>query len=157
MQATAKKTPVSGAAGAELAQLRQLLLGKDYQSLLALKQQMDDPELYSARLADVISEALALRSARDRSIATALAPTLDNALAESIEQDPKRLANALYPVMGPAIRKSINEVLSQTFETFNQLLEQSLSPRSLFWRFDAWRTGRSYAEVVLVNTLEYHV
>ncbi|MEZ5478916.1 MAG: OmpA family protein [Thiolinea sp.] len=157
VQATAKKTPVSGAAGAELAQLRQLLLGKDYQSLLALKQQMDDPELYSARLADVISEALALRSARDRSIATALAPTLDNALAESIEQDPKRLANALYPVMGPAIRKSINEVLSQTFETFNQLLEQSLSPRSLFWRFDAWRTGRSYAEVVLVNTLEYHV
>ena len=42
-------------------------------------------------------------------------------------------------------------------ENFNQLLEQSLSPKSLRWRFDAWRTGRSYSELVLLNTLEYEV
>jgi len=145
------------AAGQELDQLRELLLGQDYQVLLELKQQLDNPERFSQRLAGVISEALSLRIARDASVASVLAPTIERALSESVERDPKQLADALYPVMGPAIRKSINEVLSQTLQTFNQLLEESLSVRSLLWRFDAWRTGRSYSEVVLMKTLVYQV
>jgi OOP family OmpA-OmpF porin len=59
--------------------------------------------------------------------------------------------------MGPAIRKSINETLSEALGTFNQLLEQSLSFRALRWRFDAWRTGRSYSEIALMRTLIYQV
>jgi OOP family OmpA-OmpF porin len=86
-----------------------------------------------------------------------LAPSLESAIKESIAADPEALAESLYPVMGPAIRKSISETLSQMLENMNQLLEQSLSPKSLGWRFKAWRTGRSYAEIVLINTLEYQV
>jgi OOP family OmpA-OmpF porin len=59
--------------------------------------------------------------------------------------------------MGPAIRKSISETMQQMLENLNQLLEESLSPKSLRWRFDAWRTGRSYSELVLLNTLEFSV
>ncbi|MEZ5535706.1 MAG: hypothetical protein R3F02_08770 [Thiolinea sp.] len=137
--------------------LRDLLLGKDYQSLLELRRQLNTPELHSEKVAAVVSEAIDLRARRDESLSDVLTPTIENALSRSIEKDPQRLADALYPVMGPAIRKSIHEVLAQTFETFNQLLEQSLSPRFLGWRFDAWRTGRSYSEVVLLNTLEFQV
>lgn len=141
----------------QLEQLRALLLGSDYQVLLDLRQHLLDNEGYSIHVAGVISEALTLRSRQDDSLSAALSPTVEEALGRSVERDPDRLANALYPVMGPAIRKSINEVLTQTLETFNQLLEQSLSPRSLRWRFDAWRTGRSYPEVVLMKTLVYQV
>ena len=141
----------------QLLLLRQLLLGKDFQALQKQYQQWNNPELYAQHLATVVTEALRLRAEQDSSLAEALSPTIEASLAESIERDPQHLANSLYPVMGPAIRKSINEVLSQTFETFNQLLEQSLSPKSLLWRFDAWRTGRSYSEVVLLNSLEYQV
>ena len=141
----------------DLERLRTILLGKDYNDLLALKQQLETPQQHSEKIAAVVSEALAIRTAQDNSLSEVLSPTIENALTDSIERDPQRLANALYPVMGPAIRKSINEVLTQTFDTFNQLLEQSLSPKSLQWRFDAWRSGRNYAEVVLLNTLEYQV
>jgi OOP family OmpA-OmpF porin len=141
----------------DMQRLRDLLLGKDYQSLLELRRQLNTPELHSQKVAAVVSEAIHLRTHQDESLADALSPTIENALTRSIEKDPQRLANALYPVMGPAIRKSIHEVLAQTLETFNQLLEQSLSPRFLSWRFDAWRTGRSYSEVVLLKTLEYQV
>jgi len=145
------------AAGQELEHLRELLLGQDYQALLELKRQLGNPERFSRQLAGVISEALSLRIARDSSVSSVLAPTIERALSESVARDPGHLADALYPVMGPAIRKSINEVLSQTLQTFNQLLEESLSVRSLLWRFDAWRTGRSYSEVVLMKTLVYQV
>lgn len=140
-----------------LEQLRVLLLGAEYQTLSDLRQQLLDRERYSLHVAEVISEALALRAQQDSSLSEALSPTIEAAVSRSVENNPSRLANALYPVMGPAIRRSIQEVLQQALETFNYLLEQSLSLRSLFWRFDAWRTGRSYSEVVLLKTLVYQV
>ncbi len=141
----------------QLALLRRLLQSADHEQVVKVSQAFADKQRYSEHVAAVISEALAARAAQDDSLSDVLSPTVEQALTRSIENDPKRLANALYPVMGPAIRKSINEVLAQTLETFNQLLEQSLSPRSLLWRFDAWRTGHSYPEVVLLKTLLYQV
>lgn len=140
-----------------LEQLRILLLGADYQILSELRQQLLDRERYSLHVAEVISEALSLRAQQDNSLSEVLSPTVEGAVSRSVENNPGRLANALYPVMGPAIRRSIQEVLQQALETFNYLLEQSLSLRSVAWRFDAWRTGRSYSEVVLLKTLVYQV
>jgi OOP family OmpA-OmpF porin len=111
--------------------LRRLLLGADYDELLALKQVLNDPEAFSNKLAPVISKAISLRTRSDQSLAEVLAPSLDAAIKESIAADPAALAESLYPVMGPAIRKSISETLSQMLENMNQLLEQSLSPKSL--------------------------
>ncbi len=141
----------------EIAQLRQLLLGKDYEFLQTLKQQFESSEQYSLRVASVITEALKLRARQDNSLAEVLAPTVEQALSQSIYENPKHLADVLYPIMGPAIRKSINETLAEALGTFNQLLEQSLSLRALRWRFDAWRTGRSYSEIALMRTLIYQV
>jgi OOP family OmpA-OmpF porin len=157
MQSSSRPDENSAGDAEDLLRLRQLLLGADYDELLALKQDLNDPEAFSIRLASVITEAISLRSRRDHSLAEVLAPTLESAIKESIASDPEALAESLYPVMGPAIRKSISETLSQMLEDMNQLLEQSLSPKSLGWRFNAWRTGRSYAEIVLINTLEYQV
>lgn len=140
-----------------LEQLRVLLLGADYQTLSDLRQQLLDRERYSLHVAEVISEALTLRAQQDNSLSEALSATIEDAVSRSVETNPSRLANVLYPVMGPAIRRSIQEVLQQALESFNHLLEQSLSVRSLAWRFDAWRTGRSYSEVVLLKTLVYQV
>ena len=141
----------------DLATLRSLLLGKDYPELIALKEQLQDHNKYSQSIANVISEALAIRNEQDNSIANALAPTIQSALKQSIVENPKPVADALYPVMGPAIRKSISEALSQMMETFNQLLEQSFTVKSLMWRFEAWKTGRSFSEVVLLKTLTFQV
>lgn len=148
-----------GVAGssAELQTLRQLLLGADYQDLLALKQQCESPTQYSVAIAQVVSEAIAIRAQKDSSIAEALGPTIEGAIDQSIKSNPKALADSLYPVMGPAIRKSIVETISGMLEGFNQAVEQSLSPRAIGWRFDAWRSGKTYAEIVFLKTLVYRV
>ncbi len=141
----------------DLERVKKLLLGKEYAELLALKKELETAEALTDTVANVLAEALEARTRQDDRISNVLAPTIDQAIAGSIDQDPKKLAESLYPIMGPAIRKSIAETLQQMLENFNQLLEQSLSPKSLRWRFDAWRTGRSYSELVLLNTLEYEV
>jgi outer membrane protein OmpA-like peptidoglycan-associated protein len=141
----------------DVVQLRRLLFGKDYDELLALKTQFEHSDKYSASVAGIISEALKLRATQDNSLSEALAPTIEQALTQSICNSPQRYANVLYPVMGPAIRKSINQALAEALENLNQVLENSLSWRSWKWRFDAWRTGQTYAKVALLNTLVYQV
>ncbi|WMP18910.1 OmpA family protein [Thiothrix lacustris] len=141
----------------DIAQLRHLLFGKDYDALLALKSQIENTEQYSASVASVITEALAQRESQDGTISTVLAPTIEHALTHAIKSNPKHIADVLYPVMGPAIRKSIQQALNEALAHFNQLLEQSLSLRSWKWRFDAWRTGQSYAQIALLRTLIYQV
>ena len=157
---SAQSTPVVDSVGGtttELQTLRKLLLGADYQELLQLKQQLENPNQYSLSISKVVSEAIAIRVQQDSSIAQALGPTIEGAIDHSIKSNPKALADSLYPIMGPAIRKSIFETISAMLEGFNQAVEQSLSPRSLGWRIDAWRSGKPYSEIVFLKTLVYRV
>lgn len=141
----------------DLDRIKQIILGEEYDALLKLRDEINDDGHFSKTVANIITEALKERSLHDDSISEVLAPTIDQAISSSINQDPKKLAESLYPIMGPAIRKSITETMQQMLENLNQLLEESVSPKSLRWRFDAWRTGKSYSELVLLNTLEYSV
>src|SRR5690606_28059021 len=75
----------------------------------------------------------------------------------SVQRNPQTLVDALFPVIGPAIRKSIREALASMLQTINQTLEHSLSPRSIGWRIEAWRTGQPFAQIVLSRTLLYRI
>lgn len=141
----------------DLKRIKHIILGEEYDGLLKLRDEINDDGQFSKIVSNIITEALKERSLRDDSISEVLAPTIDQAISSSINQDPKKLAESLYPIMGPAIRKSISETMQQMLENLNQLLEESVSPKSLKWRFDAWRTGKSYSELVLLNTLEFSI
>jgi outer membrane protein OmpA-like peptidoglycan-associated protein len=82
---------------------------------------------------------------------------MEKAAESSIRSDPSTLVNILYPTIVPAIRKSIGETIDETFQRLNETLKYSLTWRGLKWRWEAWRTGLPFAEVVLKNTLVYQV
>jgi OOP family OmpA-OmpF porin len=48
-------------------------------------------------------------------------------------------------------------LLEQMLLSVNRSLEYSISPRGLAWRMESIRTGRPFAEIVLLKTLEYRV
>jgi len=137
--------------------LRKLLLGSDYQSLLDFKQCLNDPKYYQENIANVVTEAIEIRNTQDDSIANALSATVERSLSASVKANPEPIAEALYPVMGPAIRRSITETMNQALENFNRALEQSFSLKALKWRIDALRSGRTYAEIAMLKTLDYQV
>ena len=147
----------SGSAPQQLDLLRQLLCGEDYQQMVALSQRLTDEQTRQEFFAAIIAEAIAIRNTQDDAIAQSLAPLISDSMHTSIRNDPESVSDALYPVMGPAIRKSITETIQALFDSFNKALEDSLSLRSLGWRVDAWRTGKSYSEVVFLKTLNYRV
>src|SRR5688572_28762580 len=141
---------------AKFTELRALLVGPEQRQLHALQTRLEDPAAQARDVSRVLATAVELRT-RDPHLQRALAPTIEDAISASVRRNPRPLADALFPIIGPAIRKAIATTLSGMLESLNTTLEHSLSWRSLQWRLDARRTGKSFAEIVLLNTLVYRV
>jgi outer membrane protein OmpA-like peptidoglycan-associated protein len=140
-----------------LVELRRLLLGPWQTEVSRLKQRLDDPGLHARDVGGVLPEAVVMRSGQDEKLATALTPTVEEILKASVKKDPKTLVDALFPVMGPAIRKAILETVKRMIQSFDQIIGQSFSWRGLKWRVEAFRTGKSFGEVALFHSLLYRV
>jgi outer membrane protein OmpA-like peptidoglycan-associated protein len=140
-------------------ELRELILAPEQKALQELHQRVDDPASRTEDVGSVVAEAIQLRRQQggDEALSAALSPTVETALRESVRKDPGTMADALFPVMGPAIRRSILETLRSFLESFNQVLDQSLSVKGLRWRVEALRTGRSFTEVALLHSLVFRV
>jgi OOP family OmpA-OmpF porin len=140
-------------------ELRELILAPEQEALERLHHRVDDPASRTEDVGSVVAEAIQLRRKQggDEALSSALSPTIETALRESVRKDPGTLADALFPVMGPAIRRSILETLRAFLESFNQILDQSLSIKGLKWRLEALRTGRSFTEVALLHSLIFRV
>jgi len=144
-------------ASEEFAELRKLLLGGELRQLEELQRRIDALGLSPEELAEHLPEAIALRAGRDQKLARALAPTVENAISESVRRNPKQIATAIFPVLGPAIRKAIAEAMAGLVSSINHAMESSLSLRGLRWRIEGWRTGVPYAQIVLRHALIYRV
>jgi outer membrane protein OmpA-like peptidoglycan-associated protein len=139
-------------------ELRHLIVAPETEGLAAVEERLDNLEKRTCDVSEVVAEAIHMRRATgDQALADALAPTIQETLRESVRRDPHVLADALFPVMGPAIRKSITETLRGMLESFNEALDNSFSARGLKWRVEAMRTGKPFAEIVLMHSLLYRV
>ncbi|WP_413626373.1 hypothetical protein [Luteibacter sp. Lutesp34] len=87
----------------------------------------------------------------------ALPETVAESLELAVRRKPDTVVNAVFPVIGPAIRRALVEALRHMATDFDQALSDTLSLKALRWRFEAWRTGVPYAQVVLRQRLRYQV
>lgn len=150
--------PVDAAAGDEsMAELRSLLLGPAEAQIAEIHTRLADPQRQLKEVSRVLPAAIAVRTRKDNELSEALSPTITNAIERSVRKNPQPLVDAIFPVMGPAIRKAIAAALGGMVQSLNQSMTHSLSVQGLKWRLEGWRTGRSFAEVVLLHTLLYRV
>jgi len=141
----------------QLEKLRQLLGVADVDGVRQILRRLDDPEIRARDLSGVLADAVMLSSRADHRLGDALEPSVQRAVHNAIHHDPAPFADALYPALAPTIRRAISETLRGMVQSLNELLEHSLSIQGLRWRLQALRTRRSFAEVVLSNSLVYRV
>ncbi|MEO1387744.1 MAG: OmpA family protein [Cyanobacteria bacterium J06634_6] len=138
------------AVSSELQALRELILGGSPDELL-------HPKVSAESLSELLPEAMTKAQERGPELLLATLPAVESAIQSSVKADEHVLAEALFPVIGPATRQSIASAIGNLVQSLNQTLEHSLSPQSFMWRLEARRTGKSFAEVVLIRTLVYQV
>ena len=97
------------------------------------------------------------RAQRDDRLARALEKPLAQGLERIARTQKVLLISVLFPLIGPIIRRSIAETMSQLIKDMNRAVEHSISPTGLRWRWEAFRTGVPFTQVVLKHTLRYRV
>jgi len=138
------------------AELRSLLVGSEVEQLAQSLARLNDPEARRREMGSILPQVL-VEHASDPRFTHALTPPVEHAITASVRKNPAPLADALFPVMGPAIRKAVAAALASMVDGFNRTLEHSLSWRSMAWRIEALRTGKSFGEVMLLHTLRFRV
>ena len=137
--------------------LKGLLFDPERRELQALREQIAELTRSADQLAARLPQAIVESHAHGTTLVSALKGPITDSLRAVVRDDPEPVAEALFPVMGPAIRKSIASALASFTENLNRTLEISLSARGFRWRLEAARTGVPFGQVVLKHTLRYRV
>ena len=141
----------------DLDELRDLLFGREKEVLDSISDRVERRERRAQDIADVLPEAIHSSHRENSELRDALREPVGDCLKDAFREDPQTYGDALYPVMGPAIRKSIMHALRTFAQQINEAVEQSLTPRGLSWRFQAWRAGVPFGNFVMQKTLLYRV
>src|SRR5262249_36631909 len=139
---SAIRNPQSAIAEQEvMAELRGLLVGEERTHIDGILERLNNPRVRAREMSRVLSEAVKLRADQDDSLTELLGPTVVTSFHNSIKKDPRPVAEAISPLMGPAIRRSISTALNSMIQALDQTIKHSLSRRGLRWRMEAWRAG----------------
>ncbi len=141
----------------EFDRLKDLLLADERAERQAQAQALE--EKLAASFADLPQELpdLLRRAQHDERLARALEKPLAQGFERIARTQKTLLISVLFPLIGPIIRRSIAETLSQLMKDMNRAVEHSISPTGLRWRWEAFRTGVPFTQVVLKHTLRYRV
>ncbi|GAB3103628.1 hypothetical protein [Lysobacter terrae] len=143
----------------EFDRVRDLLWGSERQRLESLEAQL-------GRLAHTVSDLpSALADGLERENADGGHGRLTNALAEStadsleraVRKRPQAVVDAVFPIIGPSIRRALQESLRGLAQDLDRALQDAFTLKALSWRVQAWRTGVPYAQIALRHRLRYHV
>ncbi|MCR9248638.1 MAG: hypothetical protein NXI31_26725 [bacterium] len=149
--------PVGAPSDAEIEELCRLILGLDRDRLRAALERLDDRGAFTEMQSRTLAEAMRLALARDPAFVEAMGHLISRGVHFTVERDSAAFGRALAPAMGPAIRNSVRLMLQGFLSSIENVVDERLSWRSVQWRFEAWRTGRKFAEVVFRHTLLYRV
>lgn len=141
----------------KLNELRKLLIGLNQSELDRIKLLLNDPHEFSKELSILLPYAIRKMIEQGEVSVDNLLPFVEEAMHKSIQKDPQRLADILFPVMGPAIRKAVSEDLKRMIAAINTTLESGFSPKTLKWRLQALTSKRSFTEILMANSYVYHV
>ncbi len=119
---------VSETPNTELDQLRHILLGDAQTEIIELRERVSELEAIAARVSElesalayenratatgeILVDSVAANRRAEGELGSALRNEIELAVSESARTDSTVLADALYPVMGPAMRKMIANIFS---------------------------------------------
>ncbi len=141
----------------DLDELKELLFGAEKQALDSIAQRVESREVRATDVADVLPEAIYRSHKHGGELVESLTPPVGECVQQALRDDPETYSDALYPIMGPAIRKSIAHALKSLSEQINQAIEHSISPKGIRWRLEASRAGIPFGEYVVLKTLLFRV
>ncbi len=137
--------------------LKDLLVKPEQNKIQRLEIRLDDPMIRAKEISRSLPQAISLSVMESDKISRVIEPVIDASLKASVKNNPKAIADAIFPALGPGIRKAITSTILGMIQSLNQVLNHSFSIQGMKWRYEAFKTRKPFAEIVLLNTLVYQV
>lgn len=139
--------------------LRHLLLQSECDRLDELQASLRQTHARFGDVPDILAEHLekSLEQGRPSRLGEAMAEATTGSIETAVRRRPQAVVDAVYPIIGPAIRRSLGEAMREMADDLDRALRDTLGLRALRWRLQAWRSGMPYAQVVLRHTTHYQV
>ena len=141
----------------DVRKLCKILVGLTPEELRLLQERINNPNIRAKDVGEILAEAVRCSTSIDDRLSKNLAPIVEGGVNESIRKNPKEFSDILAPIMGPAIRASIVNTIREYINSIDRVLQNSMSSKGIFWRIEALRTGRSFAEIALYHSLQYRI
>lgn len=141
----------------ELDELCRLMIGADRERLRQAIERLQERGQFVDWQSQTLADAMRLALARDPAFAESMGTMISKGVHTTVQRDSAAFGRALAPAMGPAIRNAVWMMLQGFVQSIETVVDQQLSWRSVRWRIEAWRTGRSFAEIAFVHTLLFRV
>lgn len=137
--------------------LKSLLLKEELELLDTIKQKLLSEEQFTKEVSNVLAAALKRAQHKDKNIERALAWPIKEGVKRAFVDSKQSIIDSLLPIMGQLIRKTVTNSIKQFVSDINRILEQRFSVKYIKWRWQAFRTGSSLAQIVFQNTVHYQV
>ncbi len=155
-----KTTKDSPSLTSDLSELKELLFKKQQAAIeqKILQAEEEASRITPEKIADALPGAFDLNLKKNpQYFGKKLKPTIELAMEESVRENPGIITDIIFPIIGPAIRRSVSETFRKMVQNTNRVVEESMSFKGLKWRAESILTGKSYSEIVLLNSLVYRV
>jgi outer membrane protein OmpA-like peptidoglycan-associated protein len=126
-------------------------------ALKKLRASMGSASITAEGVGEVLPDAVVFSADEGAKLPKSMVQTTEKAISLSVAEDPVVLSDALFPIIGSAIRKAVERLVSEILFKINAGLEKGLSVKRLGWRFESLRSGIPFYEIALKHTLDYRV
>lgn len=123
-------------------ELRQILVGQEQERIASVSDEVDD-----------LKQLMADKDA----LAAIIAPSLDSALRDKIQQNRAEMVDVLYPIIGQTVLRAVTEAIQDLARTVDARVRTSITPRAVLRQLKAQVAGVSSAELALRDALPFEV
>ena len=137
--------------------LKTLLIKEELEVLENLKKKLLSEEQFTEEVSKVLANALKRAQKKDSKLDIVLAKPIQDGVTKTFSENKQSIIDSLLPIMGQLIRKTVTNSIKQFVADINRTLELGFSAKALKWRWQSYKTGIPFAEIVFEKTIRYQV
>ena len=137
--------------------LKALLLSEEIAQLKAIQQLLQDKQQFAQKISEVLDPAADLTIAENPEFQKKFSRIDPESYVRAVKSNKQTFIDALLPIIGPMIRKSVTSAIRRFVADVNRAVEMGISAKALKWRWQAFTSGVPFTEIVFNNTIEYQV
>ncbi len=137
--------------------LKSLLLKEELQLLNQLEQKLLSKEQFTKEVSDVLSNAIKRAQSKNKNLEKELYIPIRKGVTKAFVENKQSIIDALLPIMGQLIRKTVTNSIKQFVTDINRTLELGFSAKAIKWRWQALRSDCTFAEILFQKTIRYQV